>query len=71
MSLEIFETNIKTQEEANYLLQLLQHSISDGLISFDLKDSNHILCIETNREISGVVLSVFRKQGFYCQKLKD
>ena len=69
MSLEIFKTSVETPEDANYLLRLLQHSISDGLINFDLGDSDSILRIETNREISGVVCSLLTKQGFYCQKL--
>lgn len=69
MGLEIFKTNVETQQEADYLFRLLQHSVSDGVINFDLKDSNHVLRIEVNREISEVVCSLFAKQGFYCQKL--
>lgn len=69
MNLEIFKTNVETQEQANYLVRLLQHCISDCPISFDLQDSNRILRVHTNREISEVVCSLFVKQGFHCQKL--
>jgi len=69
MGLEIFATNIDTESKAHYLTQVLQHAISDGMISFDLEDPNHIFRIETNREIGDVALSVFVKQGIYCKKL--
>lgn len=69
MGLEIFKTNVETPAEPDYLLRVLRHSVSDGVINFDLQDSNRILRVETNREISEVVCSLFVKQGFYCQKL--
>ena len=69
MGLEIFKTNIETQQQAQYLAKVLQHAISDGVIRFELEDSSHIFSIETNREIEGVALSVFIKQGVSCQKL--
>ena len=69
MGLEIFKTNVETPQEADYLLHVLRRSVSDALISFDLEDPNRIFSIETNRETSEVVCSLFVKQGFYCQKI--
>ncbi|QEE51008.1 hypothetical protein FUA48_15915 [Flavobacterium alkalisoli] len=69
MGLEIFKTNIETEEQAQYLAKVLQHVISDGMIRFELENASHIFSIETNREIEGVALSVFIKQGISCQKL--
>ena len=69
MSLAIFKTNVETPQEADYLLRELRRTVSDGVINFDLEDSNRILRIEINREISEIVCSLFVKQGFYCQKL--
>ena len=69
MGLEIFKTNVETPQEADYLLRLLRRSVSDALINFDLEDPNRIFSIETNRETSEIVCSLFVKQGFYCKKL--
>jgi hypothetical protein len=69
MSLEIFKTNVETLQDADYLLRELRRSVSDGVINFDIEDSNRILRIEINREISEIVCSLFVKHGFYCQKL--
>lgn len=69
MSLEIFKTNVETPQDADYLLRELRRTVSDGVINFDLEDTNRILRIEINREISEIVCSLFVKQGFYCQKL--
>jgi predicted nucleotidyltransferase len=69
MSLAIFKTNVETPQDADYLLKELRRTVSDGVINFDLEDTNHILRIEINREISEIVCSLFVKQGFYCQKL--
>ncbi|UOB17954.1 hypothetical protein [Abyssalbus ytuae] len=69
MNTEIFRTNIKNEQQANYLLCLLRKNISDAFINFDLKRSNPLLTIETNRDVSGIVYSLFTDQGIYCQKI--
>ncbi|MFH6996604.1 hypothetical protein ACHRVZ_01660 [Flavobacterium sp. FlaQc-57] len=69
MKIEAYKTDIKTKEDARFIVALLQFVISDCIMNFDLEDSNHILKIETNREIKEMVYGVFNKQGFYCQKL--
>ncbi|OXA79073.1 hypothetical protein SAMN05444397_102310 [Flavobacterium aquidurense] len=69
MNIEAYKTDVTTKEEARFIVALLQFVISDCIMDFDLEDSNHILRIETNREIKEMVYGVFNKQGFYCQKL--
>ncbi|WKL49311.1 hypothetical protein Q1W71_05855 [Flavobacterium pectinovorum] len=69
MEIEAYKTDVTTREEARFIVALLQFVISDCIMNFDLEDSNHILRIETNREIKEMVYGVFNKQGFYCQKL--
>ena len=68
MALETFTTNITTQQQAEYLLQILRQRISDGVIYFSLQGSVHICEIKTNREISDIALALFIKEGFACQK---
>ncbi len=69
MNIEAYKTDVTTKEDARFIVALLQFVISDCIMNFDLEDSNHILRIETNREIKEMVYGVFNKQGFYCQKL--
>ncbi|MCD0472223.1 MULTISPECIES: hypothetical protein [unclassified Flavobacterium] len=69
MNIEAYKTDITTKEDARFIVALLQFVISDCIMNFDLEDSNHVLRIETNREIKEMVYGVFNKQGFYCQKL--
>ncbi|MEZ0129135.1 hypothetical protein AB9T88_04890 [Flavobacterium sp. LBUM151] len=69
MNIEAYKTDVTTREEARFIVALLQFVISDCIMNFDLDDSNHILRIETNRDIKEMVYGVFNKQGFYCQKL--
>lgn len=69
MNIEAYKTDVTTKEDARFIVALLQFVISDCIMNFDLEDANHILRIETNREIKEMVYGVFNKQGFYCQKL--
>ena len=69
MRIESYKTDVKTKEDANFIVLLLQFVISDCKMKFDLEDHNHILKIETSRNIKELVYGVFNKQGFYCQKL--
>lgn len=69
MNIEAYKTDITTKEDARFIVALLQFVISDCIMNFDLEDTNHVLRIETNREIKEMVYGVFNKQGFYCQKL--
>lgn len=69
MNIEAYKTDVTNKEDARFIVALLQFVISDCIMNFDLEDSNHILRIETNRDIKEMVYGVFNKQGFYCQIL--
>lgn len=69
MHIEAYKTDVRTKEDASFIVALLQFIISDCIMNFDLEDSNHVLRIETNRDIKEMVYGVFNKQGFYCQQL--
>ena len=69
MHIESYKTDVTTKEDASFIVVLLQFIISDCVMNFELEDCNHILRIETNRDIKEMVYGVFNKQGFYCQKL--
>ncbi len=69
MNIEAYKTDVTTKEDARFIVALLQFVISDCIMNFDVEDSNHILRIETNRDIKEMVYGVFNKQGFNCQIL--
>jgi hypothetical protein len=69
MHIDSYKTDVKTKEDATFIVVLLRFIISDCSMNFEVDDSNHILKIETNREIKEMVYGVFNKQGFYCKKL--
>ncbi|MEH6657086.1 hypothetical protein [Leeuwenhoekiella marinoflava] len=69
MKVEIFKTDIKNEQQANYLLTLLRKSISDALIDFDFKENHTLLKVKINRDVSEIVHSLFITQGVDCQKL--
>ena len=69
MNTEAYKTDVTTKEDARFIVALLQFVISDCIMNFDLEDRDHVLRIETNRDIKEMVYGVFNKQGFYCQKL--
>ncbi|MCD9577314.1 hypothetical protein [Flavobacterium soyae] len=69
MHIESYKTDVKTKEDASFIVVLLQFVISDCSMNFEVENCDHILKIETNREIKEMVYGVFNKQGFYCQKL--
>jgi hypothetical protein len=69
MHIESYKTDVTTKEDASFIVVLLQFIISDCSMNFDLDDRDHVLRIETNRDIKEMVYSVFNQQGFYCQKL--
>ncbi|MEN2401632.1 hypothetical protein GKZ90_0017715 [Flavobacterium sp. MC2016-06] len=69
MDIEVYKTDVKTKEDATHIVTLLQFVISDCIMHFDMKGSDPILKIQTNREIKEMVYGVFNKHGFYCQKL--
>jgi hypothetical protein len=69
MHIESYKTDVTNKEDASFIVVLLQFIISDCIMNFDLEDCDHILKIQTNRDIKEMVYRVFNKQGFYCQKL--
>ncbi|MEP6806861.1 hypothetical protein [Flavobacterium sp. FlaQc-47] len=69
MHIETYKTDVRTTEDAGFIVMLLKFIISDCIMKFDFENNENILRIETNREIKEMVYGVFNKQGFYCQKI--
>ncbi|MFG4003154.1 hypothetical protein ACHRV1_18735 [Flavobacterium aquidurense] len=69
MYIESYKTDVKTNEDAKFIVVLLQFIISDCIMNFDQENHDLILRIKTNRDIKEMVYGVFNKQGFCCQKI--
>ncbi len=68
MHIEAYKTDIRTREDAKFIVVLLQFVISDCIINFDLEDQHHILKIETRRNIKELVYGVFNVKNLILQR---
>lgn len=69
MPVKMFKTSVKNEELADLLILYLQKTIPDFLIHFDLTDEDHILRLNGNREVSGLVVQILKNQGVDCQPI--
>lgn len=69
MKLELFKTNVVSDQQATTLLKSLQLLLPDCIMNFDLEDSDNVLRIETNREIAEQVSIFFTENGVFCKRL--
>lgn len=64
MDIELYKTDVKTKEDARYIVALLKFVISDCMMNFDMDESDPVLKIETNREIKEMVYNVLINKDF-------
>src|SRR5690606_28204343 len=67
VKVENYKTNVKNQQQANYLIKVLQLHVSDCQLTFD--QDTFLLSVSTRREVSELVCFVVSKQGFLCKKI--
>lgn len=69
MNIYVFKTSIEAGDirKVNTILQSL---IPNGKWNYDLEDCDHILRIESRRDITELVCSHMRSDGFYCEELE-
>jgi hypothetical protein len=66
---EVFQTNVSQEHQANSLItQLLQH-FPDSKINFDLDDCDRILRIEGLNFLADRVMLLLKENGFNCSLL--
>jgi hypothetical protein len=67
---EVFKTNVKYTAQAEKMVAALKQHFTGARINFDLDDCDKILRVEGENIDAGIVNSVLRKNGFYCEVLE-
>lgn len=66
---EVFKTNVDNAEEAEVIINRLQHLFPDGTINFDLNDCDRILRIESGLIPKQNVIEIVGELGYSCDVL--
>lgn len=66
---EVFCTNVVHPEDAKKLLQLCARRFPDCACNFDLEDCDRIFRIQSPKDISAAVISLFHQYHFKCDIL--
>jgi hypothetical protein len=71
--IEIFKTNVESEEDAEFLKSFLAEIFPQSRITFDLGDCDRILRIETSGEPADLLQTteILFKNGFFCEVLED
>lgn len=69
MNVYVFKTSIEPRDmqTANAILRSL---IPHGKWNYDLEDCDHILRVESKKEVAALVCFHLRRDGFYCEELE-
>ncbi len=70
---EVFSTNIKTEKQADLLLEYFRRKFPDYKINFDLEDCDHILRIEChyNQIDAESIMEMVKDFGLVAEILPD
>jgi hypothetical protein len=70
---EVFKTNVKSQEQAHMFLTQLRKTYAAYKANFDLEDCDRILRVEciSGTVSSSAVIQLLRKNGFEGEVLAD
>ena len=71
--IEVFNTNVRTEEQANLLLEQFQKEYQTYKINFDLEDCDNILRVECHNghiDVNGI-LGIVKEFGFSAAILPD
>jgi hypothetical protein len=65
----VFKTGVQNQNDANYLIKIMENQYPGWEINFDLEDCDNILRIKGQKIISGDIIEKLREEGFMCIEL--
>ncbi|WP_207426213.1 hypothetical protein [Pedobacter sp. SYSU D00535] len=68
-TVEVFRTNVESQEQAQLLTNLLLRHLPDSAVNFDLEDCDKILRVEAMDVPTKEVERLLAMKGFSCQVL--
>jgi hypothetical protein len=69
-TVEVFRTNVATEEHATILLDILTEIFPACCISFDLEDCDKVLRISGTDICTETVTKLMTNQGFTCSPLE-
>ena len=68
--IEVFKTNVQLTEEANQIVNGLQHKMANSKINFDLEDCDKILRIEgMSTAKNNYIIKYLKQLGYNCEIL--
>jgi hypothetical protein len=67
--IEVFKTNIASEQEANRILSLLTDEFPGSSINFDLEDCDRILRIKSSVINPVRVIALIISKGYFCKIL--
>ena len=65
----VFRTSISTEKQIQQATILLSSFNSITKIDFDPEDCDNVLRIESNKEVTQAVISLFSANGLFCEEL--
>jgi hypothetical protein len=65
----VFKTSVQHRKQANYLINELVLSLKISSCNFDLEDCDKILRMESQIEISDLVIKIMGQHNFICEEL--
>jgi hypothetical protein len=66
MQIEVFKTNVKTQKNADRVINLIKRRLPVDKINFDLADCDKILRVEAKEIQVQPILNLVLDSGFTC-----
>ncbi|HEU4717171.1 MAG TPA: hypothetical protein VFU15_05040 [Bacteroidia bacterium] len=70
--IEVFKTNVDSEEKAEEAMKLLNEKLAGCEISFDVQDCDHVLRIDSQEEhLTGKIIALLSGMGFQCETLSD
>jgi len=66
----VFKTSVSSKRKAKIIKPYLDNLREINKWNFDLNDCDNILRIESNKEISGLIINELKKSGFQCIELE-
>ncbi|NSL86051.1 hypothetical protein [Chitinophaga solisilvae] len=67
--IEVFSTNVIQRSDAARLEALLAEALPGCSFNFDLEDCDRIFRIQSDRDVTEEVISLFRRHHFTCSVL--
>ncbi len=67
--IEVFKTNLTDQNSVRSASKVLKQTLNLTNVTFDLKDGNTILRVESDNNCNQLLIEIFNSWGFECEVL--